>query len=119
MGDWGVWGILALYMAGIGLILAELLMPTVIFGVAGLACVMLGIALAFVTGQDTLGIWLVVLTLVLTRFVHRAVIDPVKHVGEACAQVTMGNFETRVNINRRDELFKAISILAALLKARL
>ena len=42
-------------------------------------------ALAFV-------IVVVVLTLILTRFLHGNVIDPVKHIGEVCTEVTGGDF---------------------------
>ncbi len=45
-----------------------------------------------------------VLSLLLTLFLHRRVIGPVKHIGEVCTQVTGGNFEARVRVSNRDEI---------------
>lgn len=45
-----------------------------------------------------------VLTLVLTAFMHAAVIRPVKHIGEVCAAVTQGEFDLQVQVPNRDEI---------------
>lgn len=54
-----------------------------------------------------LGIFLgvvIVLFLVLSSFLQRAVITPVKLIGHVCAQVTKGNFREKVAIASRDEI---------------
>ncbi len=45
-----------------------------------------------------------ILTVILTRFFHRKIINPVKHIGEVCISVTNGNFSNRVSIPNRDEI---------------
>ena len=44
------------------------------------------------------------LALVLTQFLHRAVIAPVTRIGAVCAEVTAGRFDSRVQVTSRDEL---------------
>jgi adenylate cyclase len=44
------------------------------------------------------------LALVLTQFLHRAVIAPVTRIGAVCAEVTAGRFDSRVQATSRDEL---------------
>jgi len=46
----------------------------------------------------------VVLTLVLTLFIHGHVINPVKHIRDVCALVTGGDFTPRVMVHSRDEI---------------
>ena len=46
----------------------------------------------------------IVLTLILTRFLHGNVIDPVKHIGEVCTVVTGGDFSPRVAVKSADEI---------------
>ena len=46
----------------------------------------------------------IVLTLILTRFLHGNVIDPVKHIGEVCTVVTGGDFSPRVAVKSSDEI---------------
>ena len=45
-----------------------------------------------------------VLALVITGFMRRTIIKPVKLVGEVCETVTDGNFDRRVAIKSRDEI---------------
>jgi adenylate cyclase len=45
-----------------------------------------------------------VLSVLLSFFLNRTVIDPVKQIGEVCAAVTAGDFERRVQVARSDEI---------------
>ncbi len=47
---------------------------------------------------------LIGLTIVLTQFVKRTVILPVKIIGSVCTSVTEGQFDKRVDINNNDEI---------------
>lgn len=47
---------------------------------------------------------LFVLTLILTRFLHGSVINPIKKIGTVCSLVTRGDFDARVDISNRDEI---------------
>ncbi len=59
-------GILTLFIIGIVLVFAELLMPTLVFGVIGVGCVIAAVVIAFVTQPETsLGVWLLVTALVI------------------------------------------------------
>jgi len=42
--------------------------------------------------------------MILTRFFHRKIINPVKQVGAACTSVTNGDFSVKVNIPNKDEI---------------
>ena len=66
MGDLASGGILVLFIIGIVLVFAELLMPTIIFGVIGVGCVIVAVVMAFTTQPETsLGVWLLVTALVV------------------------------------------------------
>lgn len=45
-----------------------------------------------------------VLTLLLSLFLHGTLVRPVKHIGEVCATVTGGDFSPRVTVASRDEI---------------
>ena len=47
---------------------------------------------------------LLLLSLLLTRFMHRTVISPVRDIGEVCRAVTGGNFSQKVEVKSRDEI---------------
>ncbi len=47
---------------------------------------------------------LLLLSLLLTRFMHRTVISPVRDIGEVCSAVTGGNFSKKVAVKSRDEI---------------
>ena len=47
---------------------------------------------------------LLLLSLLLTRFMHRTVISPVRDIGEVCRAVTGGNFSKKVAVSSRDEI---------------
>ena len=67
MGDLASGGIIIiLFIVGIVLVFAELLMPTVIFGMIGAGCVIVAVVMAFITQPETsLGVWLLVTALVV------------------------------------------------------
>ena len=44
------------------------------------------------------------LTITLAMFMRRAIVRPVKIIGEVCATVTDGDFDLRVNVRTRDEI---------------
>ena len=44
------------------------------------------------------------LTFVLTAFLHSHVINPVRHIGDVCSLVTRGDFESRVRVKNLDEI---------------
>ena len=44
------------------------------------------------------------LALVLTQFMRASVIQPVKRIGEVCAQVTRGRFDEKVRLEKGDEI---------------
>jgi adenylate cyclase len=46
----------------------------------------------------------VLLTLLLTAYLHRSVINPVKLIGDACLTVTRGKFDVRVAVRSNDEI---------------
>lgn len=45
-----------------------------------------------------------VLTLLLSLYLHGTLVRPVKHIGEVCATVTNGDFSPRVVLSNRDEI---------------
>jgi len=45
-----------------------------------------------------------VLTLLLSLYLHGTLVRPVKHIGEVCATVTNGDFGSRVTVANRDEI---------------
>jgi adenylate cyclase len=45
-----------------------------------------------------------VLTLLLSLYLHGTLVRPVKHIGEVCATVTGGDFSPRVSVSNRDEI---------------
>jgi adenylate cyclase len=45
-----------------------------------------------------------VLTLLLSLFLHATLVRPVKHIGEVCTTVTGGDFSPRVTVANRDEI---------------
>ncbi|MBN1412278.1 MAG: HAMP domain-containing protein [Spirochaetales bacterium] len=45
-----------------------------------------------------------ILLIIITQYLKRAVLVPVKAIGDVCSQVTAGIFSTRVNIKRNDEI---------------
>ena len=47
---------------------------------------------------------LILLSLLLTRFMHRTVISPVRDIGDVCRAVTGGNFSQKVAVNSKDEI---------------
>jgi len=66
VGDLASGGIIILFIVGIVLVFAELLMPTVIFGMIGVGCVIVAVVMAFITQPETaLGVWLLVTALVV------------------------------------------------------
>ncbi|ADN02151.1 adenylate/guanylate cyclase domain-containing protein [Spirochaeta thermophila] len=46
----------------------------------------------------------IILGWVLTFFLRRSVLEPVRKIGEVCAAVTNGNFHVRVDLRPRDEI---------------
>jgi len=66
----------------------EIMMPRRAIGVAG------GFFAALVA----------LLTLILTQFLRRTVIQPVKRIGEVCAYVTQGHFDRKVQLEKNDEI---------------
>ncbi|MGL1892614.1 MAG: HAMP domain-containing protein [Spirochaetaceae bacterium] len=44
------------------------------------------------------------LLLILTTFIHKSVLNPIKRIGEVCNSVTKGVFSNRVKINSNDEI---------------
>ena len=66
----------------------EITMPRRALGVAGI----------FFAALVTL------LTLILTQFLRRSVIEPVKSIGEVCAHVTQGHFDRKVRLEKNDEI---------------
>lgn len=56
-----------------------------------------------IAGSLFVGI-VVSLAVLLSAFIRRTVIKPVKKVGEVCANVTNGDFNSRVSIKNRDEI---------------
>lgn len=46
----------------------------------------------------------VLLGWILTFFMRRSVLEPVKEIGRACSAVTEGNFDVRVELAQRDEI---------------
>lgn len=56
-----------------------------------------------IAGSLFVGI-VVSLAILLSAFMRRTVIKPVKKVGEVCSNVTNGDFESRVSIKNRDEI---------------
>ena len=47
---------------------------------------------------------LLLLSLLLTRFMHRTVISPVRDIGDVCRAVTGGNFSHKVKVKSKDEI---------------
>ena len=47
---------------------------------------------------------IIVLSVALTRFMHAAVLQPVKTVGDVCTAVTKGDFTKRVSFRKNDEI---------------
>ena len=47
---------------------------------------------------------LLLLSLLLTRFMHRTVISPVRDIGDVCRAVTSGNFSQKVEVHSKDEI---------------
>jgi class 3 adenylate cyclase len=45
-----------------------------------------------------------VLTLLLSLYLHGTLVAPVKHIGQVCATVTGGDFSPRVSVSNRDEI---------------
>jgi adenylate cyclase len=46
----------------------------------------------------------ILLAIILSQFMRRTIIKPVKTIGQVCSNVTEGNFEDRVSIKNRDEI---------------
>jgi class 3 adenylate cyclase len=44
------------------------------------------------------------LTVILTQFLRRSVIQPVRRIGEVCAYVTQGHFDRKVELAKNDEI---------------
>ena len=57
----------------------------------------------YIAGGLIIGM-VMILAFIISGFMRRTVIKPVKVVGEVCETVTEGNFEQRVSINSRDEI---------------
>ncbi len=47
---------------------------------------------------------LLLLSVLLTRFMHRTVISPVREIGDVCRAVTGGNFSQKANVKSKDEI---------------
>ncbi len=58
----------------------------------------------------------VVLAGVLTQFMRRSVIEPVRVVGEVCSEVTRGRFDRRVSIKNHDELGQLANTVNAMVE---
>ena len=59
---------------------------------------------ALVTAGGVFVALVVLLTLILTLFLRRSVVRPVKRIGEICASVTQGQFDRKVSLARNDEI---------------
>ena len=46
----------------------------------------------------------ILLTIILSAFLRRSIIRPVKRIGAICSGVTQGDFDSRVSIRNRDEI---------------
>lgn len=60
--------------------------------------------LAIITASSLFLAVVLLISFILTRFLKRSVITPVKDIGEVCREVTDGNFETKVNAITNDEI---------------